>query len=88
MPALLERLGCQVSIINLEPDGRFPRPPSRSQRTLASSRRWSQRCRRGFAVDPDVDRLAIVDERGHAIGEDYTLALAARVVLPRRPGTS
>jgi phosphomannomutase len=38
-------------------------------------------------VDPDVDRLAIVDERGHAIGEDYTLALAARVVLKRRPGT-
>jgi phosphomannomutase len=41
----------------------------------------------GFAVDPDVDRLAIVDEKGQAIGEDYTLALAARVVLHRRPGT-
>ena len=40
----------------------------------------------GFAVDPDVDRLALVDEAGHAIGEDYTLALAARVVLQRRAG--
>src|SRR5216117_1131578 len=35
----------------------------------------------GIAVDPDVDRLAIVDESGTAIGEDYTLAFAVRAVL-------
>ena len=40
----------------------------------------------GLAVDPDVDRLALVDDKGRAIGEDYTLALAARVVLRRRRG--
>ena len=40
----------------------------------------------GFAVDPDVDRLALVDETGRAIGEDYTLALAARCVLRHRKG--
>ncbi len=40
----------------------------------------------GFAVDPDVDRLALIDETGHAIGEDYTLALAASVVLKRQSG--
>jgi phosphomannomutase len=40
----------------------------------------------GFATDPDVDRLALVDETGRAIGEDYTLALAARVVLRRHRG--
>jgi phosphomannomutase len=39
----------------------------------------------GIAVDPDVDRLAIVDERGHPIGEDYTLAFAIRAVLGGRP---
>jgi len=40
----------------------------------------------GFATDPDVDRLAMVDDRGVAIGEDYTLALAARVVLKHHQG--
>jgi phosphomannomutase len=40
----------------------------------------------GFAVDPDVDRLALVSEQGRAIGEDYTLALAARLVLRHRRG--
>jgi len=36
----------------------------------------------GIAVDPDVDRLAIVDEKGRPIGEDYTLAFAIRAVRP------
>jgi phosphomannomutase len=40
----------------------------------------------GMAVDPDVDRLALVDEHADAIGEDYTLALAARLVLSKQPG--
>jgi phosphomannomutase len=40
----------------------------------------------GIAVDPDVDRLAIVDEKGRAIGEDYTLAFAVRAVLDRQIG--
>src|SRR6266511_4289177 len=40
----------------------------------------------GIAVDPDVDRLAIVDERGNPIGEDYTLAFAIRAVLGKRDG--
>jgi phosphomannomutase len=40
----------------------------------------------GIAVDPDVDRLALVDEKGTAIGEDYTLAFAVRKVLRQRPG--
>ena len=89
MPALLARLGCQVSIINLEPDGRFPRPPEPVPENLGELEALVARVGAdvGFAVDPDVDRLAIVDERGQAIGEDYTLALAARVVLHRRPGT-
>jgi len=39
-----------------------------------------------LAVDPDVDRLALVSEKGEAIGEDYTLALASRVVLRHRKG--
>ena len=89
MPALLERLGCQVSVINLEPDGRFPRPPEPVAENLGELEELVSRTGAdiGFAVDPDVDRLAIVADDGKAIGEDYTLALAARVVLTQRPGT-
>jgi phosphomannomutase len=88
MPSLLERLGCQVTAIDLEPDGRFPRPPEPVAENLGALERLVRESRAdiGFAVDPDVDRLALVDETGRAIGEDYTLALAARVVLRRKAG--
>jgi phosphomannomutase len=88
MPALLERLGCVVSIINGEPDGRFPRPPEPVAENLGELERFVQATGAdiGFAVDPDVDRLAIVSNAGRAIGEDYTLALAARLVLKHRRG--
>ena len=83
MPALLERLGCRVAGMNLEPDGRFPRPPEPVPEHLAALGKLVRRSKAdlGLAVDPDVDRLAIVDERGRAIGEDYTLAFAIRAVL-------
>jgi phosphomannomutase len=83
MPALLERLGCEVAGINLETDGRFPRPPEPIPEHLGALGALVQRVQAdiGLAVDPDVDRLAIVDERGEPIGEDYTLALAVRSVL-------
>jgi len=89
MPALLDRLGCTVTIANLEPDGRFPRPPEPVPENLGELEALvtSSGAAVGFAVDPDVDRLALVADDGKAIGEDYTLALAARVVLKRTPGT-
>jgi phosphomannomutase len=83
MPLLLERLGCRVHAINLETDGRFPRPPEPLPENLGDLMRLVRESGAavGFAVDPDVDRLALVNERGEAIGEDYTLALAVRAVL-------
>ncbi len=83
MPALLERLGCRVAGMNLEADGRFPRPPEPLPEHLEALGRLVRRHKAdvGVAVDPDVDRLAIVDERGRPIGEDYTLAFAVRAVL-------
>ena len=83
---LLERLGCRVSGINLETDGRFPRAPEPVPENLGELGRLVRErgADLGFAVDPDVDRLAIVDESGRAIGEDYTLAFAVRAVLDRR----
>jgi phosphomannomutase len=83
---LLERLGCRVSGINLEPDGRFPRAPEPVPENLGELGRLVREsgAELGFAVDPDVDRLALVDGSGRAIGEDYTLAFAVRAVLDGR----
>src|SRR3989475_309294 len=83
MRALLERLGCEVAGINLETDGRFPRAPEPVPENLGGLSTLVRRAGAalGIAVDPDVDRLAIVDENGTAIGEDYTLAFAVRAVL-------
>jgi phosphomannomutase len=88
IPALLQRLGCRVTAINLETDGRFPRPPEPVAENLAELEALVQQSGAdiGLAVDPDVDRLALVSDRGRAIGEDYTLALAARIVLRYRRG--
>ena len=89
MPALLERLGCRVTAINLETDGRFPRPPEPVAENLGELERLvlQSGAAVGFAVDPDVDRLALVSDEGRAIGEDFTLALAARLVLRHRRGS-
>ena len=87
-PQLLSALGCEVTAINETPDGLFHRPPEPVAENLGELSELVARTKSviGFATDPDVDRLALVDEKGRAIGEDYTLALAARVVLRRRPG--
>jgi phosphomannomutase len=83
MPKLLEALGCEVHVINGEADGRFPRPPEPLPENLGELGQFVRDTRAdiGMAVDPDVDRLALVDETGRPIGEDYTLAFAVRAVL-------
>jgi phosphomannomutase len=88
MPVLLELLGCKLATINMEPDGRFPHPPEPIAENLVELQKLAQdsHCDIGMAVDPDVDRLALVSDEGVAIGEDYTLALAAKVVLRHRKG--
>jgi phosphomannomutase len=88
LPLLLEELGCDVRGINLEPDGRFPRKPEPVAENLGDLEALVRESGAdiGLATDPDADRLSIVDETGRAVGEDYTLALAARLVLMHRPG--
>lgn len=88
MPDLLAELGCEVTAIGTEPDGLFPRDP---EPTAANLRALGALVKEsgaelGLAVDPDVDRLSLVDERGEPVGEDLTLALASAVVLRRTPG--
>lgn len=87
-PRLLEALGVKVFPINVTPDGTFPRgaePVGENLAALCDLVR-SEGCDVGFAQDMDADRLALVSERGEAVGEEYTLVLAARYVLGREPG--
>lgn len=88
---LLEVLGCEVRGMGLVPDGKFPRPPEPLPENLAGLGELVRETGAdlGMGLDPDGDRLALVDERGRPIGEDYTLAFAVRGVLSgMRTGSS
>lgn len=82
---LLEALGVAVDGLNLDPTGRFPRDPEPSAANLTELclRVKSSGADLGFAIDPDGDRLALVDADGQPLGEDLTLALAVDYVLGR-----
>jgi phosphomannomutase len=85
---LLSKLGCELIHLNNTPNGQFahePEPIEKNLTGLADEVR-RQRAAVGFAQDPDADRLAIVDETGRFIGEEYSLALAAKLILSKKPG--
>jgi phosphomannomutase len=82
-PDLLEALGAKVVRLNCKADGDFyrnPEPRAEVLHELAKSVR-TQGADVGFALDPDADRLALVDNGGTALSEEYTLALATDQVL-------
>ena len=85
---LLDRLGCKVVGIGMEPDGLFPRDPEPTAANLADLGKLvlESKAHVGLAIDPDADRLSLVDEKGRPMGEDLTLALAAAAVLDGTPG--
>lgn len=87
---LLEILGCQVVAINNEATGLFAHAPEpiRENLTQLCETVTSESASVGFAQDPDADRLAIVDENGEFIGEEYTLALAAKYIYTDKTGPS
>jgi phosphomannomutase len=83
-PAFLrDALGCEVVPVYDQPTGVFQREPEPLPAHLNELKRVvvEQKCDIGFAQDPDGDRLAVVTDRGEAIGEDMTLALAVWQVL-------
>lgn len=85
---LLEQLGCDVVHINADPTGVFahtPEPIAENLTDLCAKTRAAG-ADVGFAQDPDADRLAVVDDRGVFIGEEYTLALGVLRVLATHPG--
>jgi phosphomannomutase len=77
--SLLEALGCRALVMGGQPDGRYDHPPEPTEVNLQDFATVVPAVGGavGFALDPDADRLAIVDERGRYIGEELTLALAA-----------
>jgi len=87
---LLCELGCDVTAINDEPTGLFahaPEPTAANLMGLCEAVK-AKVTDVGFAQDPDADRLAIVDENGTYIGEEYTLALAAKYIFSKRTGNA
>lgn len=85
---LLERLGCEVLLVNGEINGTFgrgpePTPSNLSHLTLAVR---EFRADAGFAQDPDADRLVCIDESGRVLNEEMTFALCADHVLSGRKG--
>jgi len=82
----LERLGCRVWILNETADGRFAHDPEPTSKNLSGLSEFVKKKKAdiGFAQDPDADRLAIVSEKGKAIGEENTLALALKHLLSKR----
>jgi len=86
---LLAELGCQTIAINDEPSGIFEHTPEPTAENLSALCEIvkAKKVDIGFAQDPDADRLAIVDENGRYIGEEYTLALATKYVLSKQAGT-
>jgi len=79
LPLLLAHLGCEVISIHCEGNGEFKRGPEPLPENLGDLRKTviKNEAHVGFAVDPDADRLAVVNEKGQALGEEYTLVLAA-----------
>lgn len=87
-PKFLKLLNCDVTELYTKPDGYFPRGAEPLSANLKDLSKTVKKVRAdiGFAQDPDADRLAIVDEKGIPIGEEFTLAFAARYVLKKTKG--
>ena len=86
-PELLEALGCdEIMALNTSDSGLFPHPPEPTQENLTLPGGLCEAVVKagadvGFAQDPDADRLALIDEKGRYVGEEYTLALGAMALL-------
>lgn len=89
IPVLLEALGVKVTLINGDVTGNFahnPEPLPEHLTELCQAVK-DQKADLGISTDPDVDRLALVDEHGQFFGEEYTLVCAADYVLQQNKGS-
>ncbi len=82
-PKLLKKLGCRIIELNTDPEMPFPHgtEPTPDNLTELMKKVMASKADVGFAQDPDADRLSIVTDKGVAIGEEFTMVLAAMQIL-------
>lgn len=90
VPMLLEALGVTTVPIYCDPTGHFPHNPEPLKEHLSElcDKVVDEKADFGIVVDPDVDRLAFVDENGEVFGEEYTLVACSDYVLSKNPGNT
>jgi phosphomannomutase len=90
VPPLLEALGCECILLNGTPNGQFAHNPEPLPEHLTelSQKVLFHKADLGIAIDPDVDRLALVCEDGEMFGEEYTLVAVADYVLKHQTGNT
>ena len=90
IPLLLERMGVKPIELYCEPTGHFPHNPEPLKEHLGDICELvvKKKADFGIVVDPDVDRLAFIDEQGEMFGEEYTLVAVADYVLSKTPGNT
>lgn len=90
IPNLLDKLGVEYIKMYCEPTGHFPHNPEPLKEHLGDicAKVVEEKADFGIVVDPDVDRLAIIDEKGNMFGEEYTLVAVADYVLGKTPSAT
>jgi phosphomannomutase len=85
VPRLLEKLGCEIIPIHCEMTGIFGHTPEPIPENLTSlcTKVREQHADIGIAVDPDVDRLVLINEKGEPFGEEYTIASCTKFILEK-----
>ncbi|MBA4406666.1 phosphoglucosamine mutase [bacterium] len=88
MPKLLKKLGCEVIEMNCEKTGIFPRLPEPIPENLTATMRAVKKYKAdiGIVVDPDVDRLVLITEKGEPFGEENTITQAVKFYLSKKKG--
>ena len=90
VPNLLKKLGVNVIELYCNPNGEFPHNPEPLKENLKdlSDLVIKEKADLGIVVDPDVDRLAFVSEKGEVFGEEYTLVACADYFIKNNPGNT
>ncbi len=91
VPLLLKKLGVKnIVLLNGAPTGKFAHNPEPLPENLGQLCRTvkKEKCHLGIAVDPDVDRLALIQEDGKPFGEEYTLVAVADYILRKKKGNT
>lgn len=85
IPALLDQLNVEYVKLYCEPNGQFPHNPEPLKEHLTDicALVTQEKADLGLVVDPDVDRLAFIDEKGEMFGEEYTLVAVADYILSK-----